>query len=802
MLNLATMTYLQSKGREVAYKPGEFIVRRGEKGRALSVIIAGEAEVRLPTAAGGTMTVCRLSAGEPIGEISLLRDAPTTADVVAVGQVSVIEIGQDQLQEVLTECEPLRRDLMARLATNVQRATVETWHQHERAETFAALAQESDNLAPIVAESAGMRKVVKRVAELAAESTAVVIEGEPGSGKRLAAKHIHFQSDRASEPLIVIDCADLSDQARNRLLASLSPEPSQDDQDDEIGTVKLAPGGTRVLRNVDALGVELERLLAGSLKYPDVRLILTRDQTAAHENERGLKQRRPDVPFEILRIPPLRQRRRDIVSLANSFLAEREEGHSFEESAKHALVQLHYRRGNVSELKEVVELAARCTEGARIGAEQIFGGIEDGARPEGFDVSRQPLIDGIARRGWISPLRAMTALGFAAVIAVCLWIPLSSTASLANGFIWGLWEPAVFALFLLAGPVWCTVCPLSTVGRSAQRLLSLGRVPPLWLRRTAPYLAPIGFYAIIWSELVFGMTTTPPASAIMLLCLVAASVLCCLVYSREVWCAFLCPLGRLATSVAPAAPIAVTADPQICTSTCETHDCYRGSGDVPGCSVYHHPQQALDAHRCKFCLDCLRSCPHDSATLRLRAPLRGAWRLGASATWMMPFALSVCLLTPLLLATQIGLGLNIFLVTSAIALGAGLLAAKPLGGILVPEEHDDASTPPRVAIGLLILGWGPLIAYQLGHVPLIADLQLTAIAGSPLESLLPPVVSVLHVFQVATILLAAAFAGFVLLQSRRRAHKVLRARWAVLQLAVLAYVVGSLAIVVFGSSGI
>ncbi|MCP4897006.1 MAG: cyclic nucleotide-binding domain-containing protein [bacterium] len=793
VLDLTTLAFLRSKGREVRYDAEAMIVRRGDIGRALSIITAGEVEVRLPSGDGGSMTVCRLSPGEPIGEISLLRDAPTSADVVALGPVTVIEIPRQQLQVVLAECEPLRRDLMARLATNLHRTTMESWHQHERAETFAALAQGSETVEPIVAESARMKAVVSRIAEAAHSSAPVLISGEPGTGKRLIARHIHNESSRRSASVIIVDCEALSEEAISRLFASFGGTTTGE----HFGALHLAHSGTLALHHAEALGSRLEMLLENQSDLepgPDVRLILTCEPGHLEPIEPSNSDAQPFLAIEI---PPLRHRHRDIVPLAHHLLSRHEAGRhaKLEKSAEHALVRLHYRRANVAELNDVVDLAARCAEGDLVGAEHIFGGIEDGVCPEGVNLGRLSLVDQLTRRGWSTPLRGVTAAGFAVAIVLCLFVPLSAAATMANGFIWGLWEPAVFALFLLAGPLWCMVCPLSTAGRAVKRISSPKRAPPTWLRQAAPYLAPLGFFVIIWSEIIFRMTRNPPASAIMLIALVAASVACCLVYSREVWCAFLCPLGRLASTLASAAPITVAADREICTSTCVTHECYRGSDTVPGCTVYHHPQQTLDAHRCKLCLDCLRSCPHGATTLRLRAPLRGTWRLGASASGLMPFALSVFLLTPLLLATQSGLGLSEFLVASVIAFAIGIFGAPVLSSALCPWKRDDAQTPPRVAVALLILGWGPLIAYQLGHVPVLGTLHLTGNAGTWFGTTLPLGVSVLTLCQTTVILLAAAAAQIVLSQTRSAARFVVRGAWWAVEVAALGYVIVSLVIV-------
>ena len=137
-----------------------------------------------------------------------------------------------------------------------------------------------------------------------------------------------------------------------------------------------------------------------------------------------------------------------------------------------------------------------------------------------------------------------------------------------------------------------------------------------------PWLTIAGFLAIVWSERVFHMTENPMGSAVMLATLMAAAALFGVIYRGEVWCRHLCPLGRLAVAVAPASPLQLIAKRSVCASSCQTHECYKGSATIPGCTVFHHPIETAQAHHCKLCMDCLHSCPHGSVRVQARAPLR------------------------------------------------------------------------------------------------------------------------------------------------------------------------------------
>ena len=149
------------------------------------------------------------------------------------------------------------------------------------------------------------------------------------------------------------------------------------------------------------------------------------------------------------------------------------------------------------------------------------------------------------------------------------------------------------------------------------------------------------FLIIVGSEHIFHMTSAPFATGILLLCLMSLPAFFCLLFQRETWCRYLCPLGSLAASYSISSTVQVHANPGVCASQCTTHDCFKGSSTEPGCPVFHHPLYARDAHLCKLCFTCLRSCPHQSARLYLHTPLQNLWRIGELGKALVPFALAV-----------------------------------------------------------------------------------------------------------------------------------------------------------------
>jgi CRP-like cAMP-binding protein/polyferredoxin len=789
LLDDEAVAYLRRRGTEVEVAEGEAILRRGDTGQAFWAVLHGEVEVRLRSADGESHALARLGPGETFGELAILRAAPASADVVAVTPVTTLRYPAEYLATALAECEPLRRSLLTRLAHNLYRTTTQAWGLYRQTQTFAELYQGHLPSGAMVAVSGRMRRVARRSDDVAQGREPVLVRGEPGTGKMLTARMIHEASPRRDAPLIAVDCRELSGPDAATLLFGGSVP--REDATDSFGALHLAHEGTLVLRGIEALRHDLQLELARHLEaedqmeaapFPDVRLIATLDTDASGTGEQALVERLGQRLTARIELPTLAERSRDIVPLARTFLHEIDPDDRLEltPSAEHALVSLKYRHRNVDELRSVVELAARVADGDQIRAEHVFSGY-DSERPIGLNVSRFWLVRWLVDGGGVHVARLVVAGFFLAQAVLCLAAGGTPAGRVASGLVWWVWEPAVFALFLLLGSVWCTVCPLSSSGRLVQRLFSLERPPPAVLQRAGTWLSAGGFVLILWSEEVFHMVTRPFATGVLLVALVASAVVCCVLWQREVWCRHLCPLGRLGVALSPVAPLTVAARRSVCTSTCTTHDCYKGNEQLPGCPVYHHPQLVSEAHRCKTCLTCLASCPHGSAGLYLRPRLRSAWRLVSAESYVVPFALTVALLSPVLAHAQRGgplaEPLALTLACLATMVGAALLA--PILGPLLQRRGRSSALTAATACAILVLGWGPLMAYQMGHIPVLASLSVVVSADSALRLVAVPELSVLTLARVAFVVFAAALSAIILWNAQGKArHEGERIRWS------------------------
>lgn len=205
----------------------------------------------------------------------------------------------------------------------------------------------------VLGESPAARTLREEIRRAAKDVRPVLIEGEAGSGRRLAARTLHQASSRATGPLIELACGSLTaDQAELELFGV----PAESDDTGRRGAVDEARHGTLLLDEITQLSPELQDRLAETLgRTPETRIVATISPPGT-----GLS---PSLVALFaghrVAVAPLRDRREDVRELARAFAArlQSELGRSFEPLGEHVLSWLSLQpwAGNVAELRCVVE---------------------------------------------------------------------------------------------------------------------------------------------------------------------------------------------------------------------------------------------------------------------------------------------------------------------------------------------------------------------------------------------------------------------------------------------------------------
>ena len=223
-----------------------------------------------------------------------------------------------------------------------------------------------------VISSPAMLQILDLVRRISQTSAAVLITGESGSGKELVARAVHHYSLRCSKPWVDVSCAALPEHLVESELFGYEKGAFSGADSAKPGLFELANSGTLFLDEVGELEprmqVKLLRVLDGVPYYRlggvrkvsvDVRVVAATNQDLEQMVEDG--HFRGDLYHRLaqicLRVPPLRERREDIVPLAEHYLSQTNPRLEFTSEAIRAL-EAHRWPGNVRELRNVVTKAA------------------------------------------------------------------------------------------------------------------------------------------------------------------------------------------------------------------------------------------------------------------------------------------------------------------------------------------------------------------------------------------------------------------------------------------------------------
>jgi transcriptional regulator with PAS, ATPase and Fis domain len=225
------------------------------------------------------------------------------------------------------------------------------------------------------------------LAHRAAESTAkVLITGESGVGKELFAQEIHQRSRRASAPLVTLNCAGLPETLLESALFGHERGSFTGAHRDAPGQLELAHRGTLFLDEVGEMSLRMQGLLLRFLESGEVQRVGRSerprivDARVIAATNRNLPERvaagefREDLLYRLrvihIQVPPLRDRRIDVLPLLTHFAERRDRPVYFTEPALTLLKRYRW-PGNVRELQNVVEQAAWQSGATEIGPEHL-----------------------------------------------------------------------------------------------------------------------------------------------------------------------------------------------------------------------------------------------------------------------------------------------------------------------------------------------------------------------------------------------------------------------------------------------
>jgi DNA-binding NtrC family response regulator len=262
--------------------------------------------------------------------------------------------------------------LSAAIALHQSRVETKSLRQTNRALLEAASAASNN----IIGQSAGMNQVLSIVRRAAPTDANVLILGENGTGKELIAREIHRQSARSNQVFLAVDLGSITETLFESELFGHLKGAFTGSNEDRPGRFQAASGGTLFLDEIGNLALHLQAKLLSALEQRkvtpvgadraeaiDVRIIAATNVSAAAL--RDASRFRPDLLFRLntveLTVPPLRERRDDILPIARHYLAiysrkYARQAKTFSPAAELALREYDW-PGNVRALRHAIERA-------------------------------------------------------------------------------------------------------------------------------------------------------------------------------------------------------------------------------------------------------------------------------------------------------------------------------------------------------------------------------------------------------------------------------------------------------------
>lgn len=255
----------------------------------------------------------------------------------------------------------------------------------------AVLSAFSMQASPVIYKDPAMEKVLQLAKQIAPSTASVLITGESGTGKEIIAKYIHSNSKRSAEPFVAVNCAAIPENLLESELFGYEKGAFTGAVARRIGKFEEADGGTLLLDEISEMDIRLQAKLLrvlqerqidriGGKKPIDVNVRILATSNRNMQQEVLNKTFREDLYFRLnvvsIAIPPLRQRKEDILPLAEYFIKKYSEMNDIplkplSAKAKEMLSAYSW-QGNVRELENTIHRAVLLSTRDEITEEAIM----------------------------------------------------------------------------------------------------------------------------------------------------------------------------------------------------------------------------------------------------------------------------------------------------------------------------------------------------------------------------------------------------------------------------------------------
>jgi DNA-binding NtrC family response regulator len=380
----------------------------------------------------------KLPDGDGLSVLKAIKEADPETLVIMLTAVSTVDTAVEAMKQGAYHYanKPFNLDEIALL---VEKA-LETTRLRREVKALRATQAQPYGVDRMVGQSRAIADVKGMLRKVAASpASTVLLTGESGTGKDLAAKVLHYQSDRASQPFMNITCSALAETILESELFGHERGAFTDARQQKRGLFESADGGSVFLDEIGEMAPSLQSKLLRFLEektfkrvggvadiHVDVRVIAATNRHLEDEVKKG--RFREDLYYRLnvlpIVLPPLRARTEDVPLLVHYFVdafnrefRKKVRGVSNEAMAR---LQTYGWPGNIRELRNAVERAMLLTDGTELTADQFPVAAAPGRLTEavplpagGIDLEqleRSLVVQALARSGW-NQSKAATLLG-------------------------------------------------------------------------------------------------------------------------------------------------------------------------------------------------------------------------------------------------------------------------------------------------------------------------------------------------------------------------------------------------------
>ncbi|HYA86252.1 MAG TPA: sigma 54-interacting transcriptional regulator, partial [Nitrospirota bacterium] len=634
---------------------GSMIIYRGDPGYSLFMILSGSVAATLRNDEGIEYTLSTMEKGDVFGEMALITGEPRSANVRALTDVRMAELYQDAFLDLTATYPKLNESLLHLLTQRRARTAIRRQFINlEREEMLANLfAQEPPEIDQIIGKTKWARDLNETIDKLAFSEKNILILGERGTGKNLAARLIHFRNPLKERPLFHLDCANpppiqrelraQKKMEKDALYLEVAQASALFGHGLNAGTyaksirrgyIELADGGTVIMENIEFLSPLVQRLLVeyliggtfvrrgeDRLITSRVRLIATSSRTLAElkEQDHLNPELLEHIGGEIINMKPLRERKKDIPIIAINLLPEFNKKFSkgvegFSEEALSSMID-HGWPLNVDELSQVVERAVAVAEGNTVSGGQVFLNASAFSTRGRFNLMRiQFLQKALTHPMFPKGLHIITVPFILGLILFTLIGPLEQNP--ANLVVWTVWWPVLILSVTVSARSWCGYCPLPVISDGVNHYRKKFLSIPRFFERYGIWIGIAGFILIFIAEHAANMFTMSRATGMLLLTILAGAVTTNLFFGRRSWCKYICPLGKVVAHLSALSLVELGSNTNVCSNQCATHDCVTNKS----CPMGLHPAASATSKDCILCFSCAKSCKHQSVRLDMHIP--------------------------------------------------------------------------------------------------------------------------------------------------------------------------------------